>query len=288
MFEDNQGQLAPSVTAAKKLIEIERADALISIISGVGKLLKPLATQANIINFGICSETEVADGKLSFINYLTAEQGVSKYLDHLGRGKSLGIFALNEAGFQKITEVLKRDAPPAVDLVFVDTFEKGTTDFRPLLVRRSKVHPDALLILGLSPEIETLVTQARLMGITTPVTSIEGFGLASNKSPFEGAWFIDSAVPNGEFRARFSQTYGREVTPGCGHAYDSVMLLADSFGGAVKTGGGIDHAKAASLFRHLHDFSGVTGQLNVQSNGVIWSDASVKVIRNGKPELLHP
>jgi branched-chain amino acid transport system substrate-binding protein len=286
IFEDNQGQLTSSASAAKKLIEVQKVDALISIISGVSKLLKPLATHANIINIGICSDTEVADGQHSFINYLTAEQGVSKFLEHYGQGKSLGIFALNESGFQRVVSVLRRQASSRVKILYEESFDKGTIDFRPLLIKRSKYQADSLLILGLSPEIETIVKQARSIGITTPVTSIEGFGLASDKTPFEGAWFIDSAVPNAEFLTRFSKVFGREVTPGVGHSYDSVMLLADALQSAVKPTGEIDRIKAVATFRKLHDFSGVTGKLHVQSDGVIWGNASVKKIKDGKPVLL--
>jgi len=286
VFEDNQGQLTSSVSVAKKLIEIQKVDAIISIISGVGKLLKPLATQANIINIGICSDTEVADGRNSFINYLSAEQGVSKFLEHYGPGKSLGIFAMNEAGFQRIVSVLKRQASSNVRILFQENFNKGTTDFRPLLIKRARYQVDSLLILGLSPEIETIVKQARSIGILTPVTSIEGFALASDKTPFEGAWFIDSAVPNSEFIAHFYKVYGREVTPGVGHAYDSVRLLADALRSAARANGGIDRDKAVVKFRQLHDFPGVTGRLNVQPDGVIWSEASVKMIKNGKLEIL--
>lgn len=286
-FEDNQGDLTKSVSIGKQLIDVQKVDATVSIISGVGQLLKPMATQAGIINIGICSETEVADGRHSFINYLTAEQGVAKFLQQFGQAKALGIFALNESGFQRIVAELKKQAGHKLSLVFEDTFDKGTLDFRAMLLRRKSSKPDAWLVLGLSPEIETLVKQARALGIDVPVTSIEGFGLASDKSPFEGAWFIDSAVPNIDFRNRFVQTYGREVTPGVGHAYDSVMLLASAFNSAeLKTE--LDRKKVATVFGHISDFRGVTGNLTVRKDGVIWSDASVKVIKNGKSVVLAP
>ncbi len=286
IFEDNRGDLATSSTIGSRLSKVEKVDAFVSIISGVANLLRPIATQAGIINIGICSEPEVADGKNSFINYLTAQQGVAKFIEHIAAGTSLGIYSLNESGFLRIVEELKREANSKLEIIYTETFDKETLDFRPVLMRRKSATPDALLILGLSPEIESLVRQARSLGIATAVTSIEGFGLANDKSPFEGAWFIDSAVPNSEFRARFLKTYGHEVTPGAGHSYDSVMLLAQAFASASTPTRSIDRTKALTAFRAIQDFRGTTGMLNVQPNGVIWSEASVKIIRNGKPELL--
>jgi ABC-type branched-subunit amino acid transport system substrate-binding protein len=292
IFEDNAGELSPSAVIAAKLIGVQKVDALVSIISGVGKILKPIANKAEVINIGICSDTDVADGKFSFINYLTAEQGVAKYLEEFSRtfGKRnvLGVFALNESGFQKIADELQRKASTHAVIKFIETFDKGMTDFRPLLLRVSTAKPDAFLVLGLSPEIELLVKQARSLRITTPVTSIEGFGLASDKSPFEGSWFIDSAVPNEQFRNRFAKTYGREVTPGVGHSYDSVMLLAQSFKKCSTKLSNCHADKAVKEFRRLSEFQGSTGKLYVRPDGVIWSEASVKTIRDGKPELVAP
>lgn len=50
----------------------------------------------------------------------------------------------------------------------------------------------------------------------------------------------------------------------------------------------IDHAKVVQSFRQLASFPGVTGLLKVRPDGIIWSDASIKVIKNGKAEILPP
>jgi branched-chain amino acid transport system substrate-binding protein len=291
IFEDNRGDLTASATAATRLVSDGKVDAFISIISGVGKLLKPIAEKAQIINIGICSDTEVADGHYSFINYLTAEQGAVKYIDYfsntIGRGKAVGIYAMNEAGFQKIVDELHARAADAMQIRFTEHFDKGVSDFRPVLLRNQSQRPDALLILGLSPEIELLARQGRSIGINTPFTSIEGFGLSNDKSAFEGAWFVDSAVPHYAFRERFQNTYRREVTPGVGHSYDSVHLLAKAFGYG-QTNAPSDRANAVQHFREISEFTGVTGKLRVRSDGVIWGDASVKKIVNGQPVLAAP
>lgn len=76
--------------------------------------------------------------------------------------------------------------------------------------------------------------------------------------------------------------YKRDVTPGAGHAYDTVRMLAAAF---QKGGAG---EGAAKEFRGLRSFEGVIGDLTVRDDGVIWSDASIKQIRNGQPELISP
>lgn len=280
-FEDNGGDLTKSATIATRLLDQEKVDAFVSIISGVGQVLKPLASRKKVINIGICSDQTVADGNYSFINYLTAEQGVEKFLDQFiktyGENKPLAIFSMNEAGFQKITETLEKDAA-AIQIIRKENYNKGDNDFKPIILKTLKDKPEALLVLGLSPEIELIAKQLRSFNKTIPLLSIESFGLAADKSPFEGSWFIDSAMPNEKFQKRFKQKYGREVTIGVGYAHDSVLLIAAAFEKAQTS----NREDVIREFQKINRFQGVIGELSVQKDGVIRSEPSVKFIKNGK------
>ncbi len=280
LFEDNQGALGPSAAIGSRLVSTKGVGALVSIISGVAKVLKPIAASAAVVHIGICSDTDVADGKSGFINYLTAEQGVAKFVEFFSRKLpqgSLGIFALNEAGFERIVQELKRQSAGKFRIARIETYNGGFNDFRSQLIRMKGSRPDSIMLLGLSPEIETIARQARTLQLRVPLTSIESFGLALNKAPFEGQWYVDSAMPSEEFQHRYRVKYGREVTPGAGHAYDSVMLLAE----AARIGKEQDMSLANAL-RQISNYRGVVGPLLVRRDGVIWSDASVRVIKNGK------
>ncbi len=282
IFEDNHGELTGTTQSGSKLISSDRVNAIITIISGVGSILKPIAAKFRILHIGICSDPEVADGEFNFINDLTAEQGVSRYLKQfradIGSEKSLAVIQANESGFERIVKELQKGSENNPHIVELETFNKGTNDFRGLLLRVKKNKPDAILLLGLSPEIEQLARQARSIGITAPFTSIEGFGLAHDKAPFEGSWFIDSAIPNKDFKDRFESQYGRPITPGTGHAYDTVRMIYQSFKPTLSG------TTLASNFRAIINFPGVIGNLNVQSNGVVWSEPSVKRIIKGMAE----
>ena len=287
VFEDNGGQLKQSATAAYHLVNSEKVDVIISIISGVGLLINPIAEKAGVINIGLCSNVNVADGNLNFTNYITTSEGAEYYLNELlqkanGKAVRLGIFALNEEGFGQILEQVQlQSKEKPVDIVFVERFEPQTRDFRSQLSRAMRKEPETLLILGLSPEIETLVTQLRQLNLEVPLASIEAFGLAENKSVFDGAWYIDAAAASFDFEKRFEKSYGRSLTAAAAHAYDSVMIVAKAFENTEsdkKKPMAIDVAKT---IRRIKSFNGVVGDLVVDSNGVIHSTPSVKVIKNG-------
>ena len=280
VFEDNRGELAATSRLASKLINTDKVNAIVSIISGVGSILSPIVSQSKILHVGICSDPSVADGRFSFVNYLTAEQGVATYLKQfrasVGSDKSLAIIQANESGFERISWELNRKSKNNPRVVEIQTFNKGSTDFRSILLRVVKAKPDAILMLGLSPEIELLARQARSLRISIPFTSIEGFGLARDKTPLEGAWFIDAASPNSSFRHQYVGRFGIEVTPGVGHSYDTVQMISSAFRSADSS------SILLNNFRAIADFPGVIGPLSVQADGIVWSDASVKRIVAGE------
>lgn len=287
VFEDNRADLASSAKLAAKLIRSDKVAALVSIISGVGLILKPMAAHAKVLHVGICSDPAVADGRFSFVNYLTAEQGAQRYLAHfrvaIGASKSVVILQSNEAGFERISAELQRRAKGDPRVVGVHTFNSGSADFRALLLRVKRVAPDAIVLLGVSPDIELLARQARALGVSAALTSIEGFGLAVDRRAFAGGWFVDSAEPSADFQLRYRAKFGRQVTPGVGHAYDTVQMIVRSFQR------GAPAEQFAENFRSIVGFPGVVGRLNVQSDGVVWSEAAVKTIdADGKLFTLLP
>ena len=301
LFEDNNGQLKQSASAAYRLINVEKVDAIISIISGVGLLINPIAEKAKVLNFGLCSNVNVADGTYNFTNYITTEEGARSFLQELARrgpgskakSTKLGVFSLNEEGFNQILEQVEaQSAGTTVDIIFKETFEPQTRDFRSQIMRSVTKEPDTLLVLGLSPEIETLAKQLEQLQKTVPLASIEAFGLAENKSAFNGAWYIDAAAPSEVFQKRFKSSYGREITAAAAHAYDTVMVIAQAAIAAAQGRGnpGTEKPTTTEIAKAIHSvqrFEGVVGSLTVDENGVIHSVPSVKVMTNGRGVLLQ-
>ncbi len=287
VFEDNGGDLTKSASAAAKLISVEKVDALVSIISGVGLVLQPIAERAKVLNFGLCSNTTVANGKHSFTNYITTPEGAGAYLKELQKRYPaqvrLGIFSLNEAGFNQIvSEIRRQRADTPVQIEFVESFEPGTNDFRSQIVKAMRTDTDAVLLLALSPEVETFSRQFRSLGKNTPLSSVEAFGLAEHKKEFDGTWFIDAAAPTQAFEERFRKAYGRDLTAAAAHAYDVVQLLGEVYQRAGDGTRKPTTTEVAEYLREQKEFSGIVGPLSVDSSGIIHSIPSVKTIRGGK------
>ena len=287
IFEDNAGQLKNSATAAQRLISIEKVDAIVSIISGVGLLISSIAEKAEVLNFGICSNTEVANGSYSFTNYITTPEGAKAFLQELTkrypRPVRLGIFSMNEEGFNQIAEQVRlQSSVESVDIQFVETYQPETKDFRSQILKVFKNDPQVLLLLGLSPGLEILRKQLRDLRHDLPIASIEAFGLAEHKEVFNGAWFIDAAAASMEFQTLYKKRFGRELTAAAAHAHDTVSLLVEAFQQASKNERKPSHAEVVSFLHTKEKFHGVVGDLHVDEAGIIHSVPSVKTMVDGR------
>lgn len=291
-FEDNHGELKESAAAAYRLINLEKVDAIVSVISGVGLLIHPIAERAQVLNFGLCSNTNVAGGEFNFTNYITTDEGARAFLQRLTSGKQgrsrLGIFSLNEEGFNQIAQQVKaQSADKPVDILFVESFEPKTADFRPLILRAFRRTPQTLLILGLSPEIETLAHQLHELNKDAELTSIEAFGLAQQKQVFDGSWYIDPAAPSDEFEERFRKNYGHEYTPPAPFAYDTVAIIVKGFKEAWQGDVRPSRVSVARTIHGIKEFQGIVGKLSVDSQGIFHSSPSIKEMTAGRGVALR-
>lgn len=286
-FEDNGGQLKESATAANRLISVKKVDAIISIFSGVGLLISSIAEKAEVLNFGLCSNTDVANSHYSFTNYITTPEGAHTFLDELLKRYSapvkLGIFSLNEEGFNQITEqVQKQSHGKPIEILFAESYQPETRDFRSQIIKIFQKRPQVLLLLGLSPGIEIFAKQLHELHQDVPLTSIEAFGLAERKEAFNGAWYVDPAAASPEFEKKFQIEYGREITAAAAHSYATVQLLMEAFSLAAKNGEKPSRAEVVSVLHNKRNFSGVVGPLTVDEKGIVHSIPSVKIMQNGR------
>jgi ABC-type branched-subunit amino acid transport system substrate-binding protein len=285
-FEDNAGQLKESATIANKLINIDKVDVIVSVISGVGLLINPIAEKAEVLNFGICSNTKVADGVFNFTNYITTNEGANSYLNELekrteikGRKIKLGIFSVNEAGFNQISEqVISQSKNRKIEIVFKESFEPKTFDFRTQIAKSFLKNPDRILLLGLSPEIEIFVKQLRQLKKDIHITSIEAIGLSKNKSEFAGSWYVDPAAPNDNFQKDFYKYYKRTYTPPSAFAYDITSIIYETYKSKWLSSNKPLPIEIVNSLHNQKQFFGVVGNLELDKNGIFHSTPSIKEV----------
>ncbi len=286
VFEDDGLEAKRAATAANKLISIDKVDAMMSFSSGTGGVISPIAEQNKIVHFGIASAQSVADGDFNFLhNTPPVEECRVMAAELQKRGyKRLALILLNHPFPLEERDRLKEKLA-GTDIQIVDeaVVNGGEKDFRSVIAKAKEASPDIYLIIFFSPELEILTKQIKEAGITTPVTSIEGFGLSNQMDLYEGQWFVDGAAGEKDFYDRYKTRFGRDAQVYSPNAYDIFNLLVYGFEhapGEIKP----STTDVAKTLLQVRDFKGMLGDhLSIDEKGVVFSPASVKIIKDGKP-----
>ncbi len=287
ILEDDALDAKKTVAAVNKLISIDGVDAVISLSSGSGNAVTPIAEKAHIPHIGMASDANVAKGEYNFIHWTQPEEEVTLLLVELvKRGlKNVAILTLNQQGNLAITENFKKRSGAAGIAVVDDrVFNPGEKDFKTILAESRKKNPDIYLLESFSPENEIIAKQMKDLKIDTPMTSIEAFSLSVDPGAFEGQWFIDAAVSTDGFDGKYAEKFGKNPGPTAANTYDALNLIVKAVerAGTGTKPNGEDIAKQLS---QINDYSGALGALTVNQEGVFLSGASVKIIKDGKPVL---
>lgn len=284
VIEDDGFDAAKAASAVKKLITVDKVNALVSISSTAGNAAAPIAESYKIPHIGMASDATVAKGDYNFINWTRPQEEVSVMIAELQkRGiKNVAVIGLNQQGFLAIEKDFKEKAAPLGITITEEIFNSGTTDFRTIITKLQKTNPQIYLLGAFDPEIGIIAKQMQELGVKTPLTSIETFGLSADPKPFEGQWYVDAAVATKEFATKYQAKYGKAPGPAAANTYDAIHLFVTAFEEATKTGtpSALEVARALSAIKN---YSGALGPLTIGPEGEFISQAAVKTIKNGQP-----
>jgi branched-chain amino acid transport system substrate-binding protein len=289
VFEDDGLEAKRAASAANKMISTDKVDALISYSSGTGGVVSPIAEQNKILHFGIAIPS-IADGDYNFMHATPPEEEARLMVAELkkrGLKKVAGIF-MNQQGVLAMRDSFVQEIKGTdITLVTDKIVNPGEKDFRGILAKAKAQNPDVYLIISFTPQLEILAKQIKEAGITQPITSIEGFSLSNEPSLFEGLWYVDSATANSRFDAQYQARFGKPLNWGVANAYDAFNLIVYGYehSNAAAKPATIDVAKTLYTVR---DYDGVLGKLSIDDKGLVFSKATVKMIKDGKSVLAEP
>jgi branched-chain amino acid transport system substrate-binding protein len=292
VFEDDQ--LNPNLTATtvNKLISIDKVDVVISQGSGPGHVTTPIATKHNVIHFGLALATDIAKGNTNFIHWTSAAEHSRVMINEMKkRGiKKVGLFGMNNQDVLIHRDDFRDKAKKAgIAVVFDEIFPVGEKDLRGLIAKAKesskKSPPDIYVVVAMSPEIEILTKQMREAGITTPLTTFSSFEATPEPGLFEGYWYVSPAEPTNKFIEDYKKRYGKYPSVCAGNAYDMFNLIVKAAENA-KTSSKPTSKEIAKELRKIKNFPGALGNLTVGQDGIVISEARVKMIKDGKPVVI--
>lgn len=281
LVEDDGTNPATSASAAQKLINIERVQAIITTTSGTGNAVKPIATAAKVVHFCVCADSSIGDGVYNFTNILVPQdEGAGYVKEAVRRGvKTMAIWSQIHPGINAIMDALKPQAVAAgIKIVYEDRYESNMRDFKTSIAKGKKTNPDTFFILAFPPSLDIIGQDFKNLGIKN-ISAVSAFAISSKPEIFEGYWFTDPDLVDLEFKARFEREFPsvRFNVRTAPYGYDTFNMVVDGF----------ENGDVSKTIADLTRYEGKVGVVTkTAGSGVFHSPTAIWTIKNGKAELL--
>jgi len=180
-----------------------------------------------------------------------------------------------------------------VEIVGIETFKTGDTDFSAQLTNIMKLEIDALFISGLSPEITEVITQGRAIGIPDTIhfivpdlsiSEVQKAGAAAESAITFIGWDSRADTPgNQAFIQHYRAKYGMAPDAWAAQSYATLYILAN----AIKNAGSTDAAAIRDALAQTMNFPTVLGNFSFDPNGEAMYDATVLMVKDGELQLFE-
>jgi len=274
IVQDDELTPRKTVEATQHLINVEKVKAILSFSSGCGNAVSPLTQRAGVIHIANCaSDGNVAKGSYNHTNWTRPNAQAKLFVEYAQKREvfKIAFLSMRQQGVMAIVDAaMKALEENGIESQTFD-FNPNERDFRAILYKVEEFAPDLIVVESFSPCTEIIMRQYHQLGMTTPVSCIETFDYADDKSFFEGMTYVAGAAPTDAFIQRISQRFPDESYLFAPLLYDSADLLIESFE-ACETA---DVDCALEALHAIKNRPSAIGELSVDSDGVIHSPAGL-------------
>ncbi len=289
IIEDDGLNNSRSVTAAHKLLTIDKADALLTWSSGTALAVAGLSEARKIPQLAVASDPAVSRVHRYSFNYWPIPETETKTLyDYLKRhGKKRVAMVTQVSSFP----LAMRDAfaqhvhdEGALQIIADEEISSDATDMRSTLLKiKAKGAADGLIIAFWPGQLASIVRQARELGISAPLFGYETF---EDKASFHAtgkllhnAVYSTGADARPDFLEKFRIKYPGESNYTASHSYDIIRLFAE----ASRTRK--DGASIAQFLRTLRRYPSVSGEISSTGDNRFTLPTTLKRLdTNGDPQ----
>lgn len=292
--EDTRGDQTEAASAVTKLIQQDKVAAIVGgVLSSETMTAGPIANDAKVVMISSSSTAKgVPDiGDYIFRNCLSDEVQATQLAEYaakeLGLKKFAVLFTNNDYGLS-LKEAFEAKAKELAEVVAVETYNDGESDFRAQLTKIKGTNPDALYIAGYYTEAAKIAQQAKDQGLNVQVLGADGFyspklvelgGQAVEGAIFTAGFFAeDPSESVQQFVKAYQEKYNSEPDMFAAQAYDAAKILLN----ALKDAGSTDGPAVQAAMAKTKDFPGITGNTSFAANGDAVKDIIILKVENGK------
>lgn len=235
LFEDDGLVPSRSVSAGRKLIDVDKVDALITWSSSTALSLVSITEARKLPHIAIASDPAVSRGRRYTFTYWALPedeaQTLYEYLVSAGL-KKLAVLAVTHNGLLANRTALEGLISERGELSIITSEEvpDSILDFRSVIGRmKTKGSFDAFIPIFFPGQLAPAVKQVREAGIAAHIVGFETFEdgseIAASQGRFSGVVFATGADPSAEFMHKFQRKLPGGSLYTASNCYDAVTLL---------------------------------------------------------------
>lgn len=234
-IEDSKSDTASAVSAAKKLLNIDKADALYTEFSGASSAISPIAKEANkILVYSTFNQKIAEDNQTSlktFVSYDTVCESFGKHINN-SKSKILIVSSIGDTApycVRGLKKYVDKD-----NIKVVEGF-KGN-DFRTLLLQNKEFNPNYILPIMYEDGSFALIKQKYELGLKDINLFCNKQDCASNKiltslpaASTENIMYFEASIDQ-NFVSKIKNLYpdiSDDDIQAAANSYQSMMVIAD-------------------------------------------------------------
>ncbi|MGP1348710.1 MAG: ABC transporter substrate-binding protein [Stomatobaculum sp.] len=300
---DDEGVPATSVTAMQKLVEQDKAQAVIGAQASSCTLANMEITRAAKIPqiTPASSNVAVTQSGNPYIYQMTATdelhmRNIMKYMSEERGAKTFAILYESSdfgTGGYKIASSICESYQ--LKMVASEVYNAGDTDFSVVLGKMQKANPDFFIFWGYHTEVAMICKQMQQYGISYPVIG-QGYNSPEltklGGAAVEGIMIdtaFDAANPDPrvqEFDKKYTALYGEGYDQNAPQSYDAVYVIKDAVERCLKDGRDYTDGETLNEYIASTSFDGVTGVTAFDENGRMDKELLIITIENGKHKIV--
>ncbi|MGB5945578.1 ABC transporter substrate-binding protein [Paenisporosarcina sp.] len=301
VIEDSAGKQEQALTVAQKLMSDDDIVALLG--PTLSTEMNVVGPEADLNGIPILGTSTTAAGipqigDYVFRNSLPESLAIPAALEKAvaaNDAKTVAILYGNDDLFTKSGyDTMKKEAENmGLDILTIETFQKGQSDYNAQLTKIKDLKPDLILASALYNEGAVIMDQARKMGIDVPFVGGNGFnspqvieiaGDASEGLIVATPWFGEKDEPKvQEFVKKYEEKYSSKPDQFAAQAYDALYIMAEG----LKNAGEADRDALRDSLAEIKDLDGVLGKFSFDEEGDVVMEPTVLVIKEGKFQLFE-
>jgi len=297
IFEDSKGNPKDGVSAAQKLISVDKVPAIIG--DALSSVTLPVAAVAEPNKVVLISPDSSAPALTHAGKYiyriwpsdLVEGEAAAEFAVSRGFSKA-AIFHLNNDYGNAIAEIFtKHFSNDGRKVVFNSSYQDTTTDWRAIVTPLASADADVVYVAGYYKDTAAILRTATELGIKAQfigATAIEDenfiklAGKASEGIVYPLASGFDAASTENTdskiFVEAFKKRFGYDPGWMEAYSYDSFMLVCKAIASSNE---GVTGTQIRDYLDGMGSYHGVTGDIKFDENGDVIRGVTIKTVKDG-------